>query len=218
MRIALMGRVVGLGASRAALRFESIRERSAPVPASLEQRPAGERLRAAVLECRRGELPRPVASCVGCPRFVNWLPGPGCIQVRCLYCDSDPVTAVMTLAAGFVTVLPQTAVADARLSARDAAVDHVLVVRSHHLVGVVSRDRLAAAAATDAVAAHMSRRAWTVPADTTVAAAAALMCAEATSLLLVVDDDTVVGLLTRADLRRIGAAELVAADGSVPGR
>jgi predicted transcriptional regulator len=101
-----------------------------------------------------------------------------------------------------LTVLPETTVRDALALAGQWQVRHVVVVQSGDLVGVACLCDLEDALPYDFVGAWMSRPAIAAGPHHSVEDAAQLMGRHAIGCLPVVQEGCVVGIVTRADLRR----------------
>lgn len=188
--------------------FEAVREKTAPVCGAVTRDPA-ELLARARLACQKGGRPRAALDCLGCSRFVNFVPSldRSFVTIRCASLSSDPVENVMTLARAVVTVDPGTPVIVADEFARTRGVRHLVVEAGSCFVGIVCRCDFIGAEPDTPVADHMARQVLVVDSRTSLGAAAALMATFGVGCLPVLDGDRLCGVVTRGDLRRAGVEE-----------
>lgn len=188
--------------------FECVREVGAVVGGGARRGPA--LLGAARLSCQKGGTPRTAIDCLGCSRFVNYVPRPEerRVVIRCLWSTADVVNEVMTVAGFLHAVTSMTKVRQAEALARHAGVRHLIVVDDGALAGVICRcDLMPDALPGEVVADHMSYPVWVVSPATTLLDAALIMRELQVGSLLVADGDELRGVVTRGDLRRIGLPE-----------
>jgi signal-transduction protein with cAMP-binding, CBS, and nucleotidyltransferase domain len=157
-----------------------------------------------VLTCHPGGRDRTVEDCEMCARFlrVSDGPRPGEVSVTCAWSDRDPVSALMSDASALVFVHPRTSCDDADLLARRHSIGHLLVVQFNALVGVLSRKDLVPGETP--VVKVMATEIFAIDPTASLGAALGAMRTFRISCLPVVADGFLVGVITRADLRRVG--------------
>jgi CBS domain-containing protein len=188
------------------LSFEGACDTRGVVPPGFAE--GDERLAVARVCCHKRGAGRSGRDCLACDAFRGWADaGLAEIRVRCVWSSRDAAAACMTPAAELVTVAPEVPCAAADALARDADVRHIVVLRDGVLVGVVCRCRLYDAR-DDAPIGHLiDGTVFALDVDATLGEAAGAMAALGIGCLPLVDGDRVVGVITRGDLRRLGAPE-----------
>ncbi len=189
--------------------FQHIREVIASGDADYDAHsPIRQKLCSSQLQCQKGMTPRAAVQCLSCPRLVNFIPEDESVVVRCLWTDRDLVENLMTLSTDLVTITSTTPLLEAEQSAREAGVDHLLVVEDGRLIGIVNRDDMQQEEfGLNTIADRVNLCPWTVAPETNLAQAAQLMLDKDLGILPVIANREVLGVITRGDLRRAGALQ-----------
>jgi acetoin utilization protein AcuB len=188
------------------LAFEGSGDTNAIVPPGFAE--GDERLVCARFRCQKGGSERTGNDCLVCDRYRGWEDvSPSQIRIRCTWSGHDAVYDRMTRASEMLTVAPELLCSEAEARARNASVRHVVVARGDELVGVVCRCQLYRARPElpigDIVAPHV----FALDIYATLGEAVAAMAELGVGCLPVLDDGALVGVITRGDLRRMGAPE-----------
>jgi len=204
MSILVCGKSIAL-AEPAHRAFEGVREVDGVV---FGAPPAGRALLDATrISCRaRGDICN-ATRCLGCTRFINFVPSPDRrrVTIRCYWSDDDEVGDLMTPAEDVLTVPADAPVAEACLLAAEYDRDVLLVVDSGVLVGVARRRDLEWADGEHPLSSHLTRQAWTVAVDASLADLSTILSNPGAEFALVLSSDgKLVGLVTRHDLRDVG--------------
>ena len=193
------------------IRFESIREVVArPKPATtqlltVDNSSVRARFAGSSVQCQGGGERKSGDSCMGCRRFVRLVPRKDKVAVQCRWTNKDRVEDVMTLANVLITVPSTTRVRRAKAVMRQTGLSHLLVVDRYQLTGVLSRGDIAPKAVRgESISLRVTRSPWIIGADDTVGEARAVMAARDIGCLPVVREGRVRGVITRADLNRLG--------------
>jgi predicted transcriptional regulator len=133
--------------------------------------------------------------------------GPMRITVSCVWSADSLVSERMTRVEDLVTVAPEDTIDEADMRARAAHVHHLPVLRMGALVGEICGCDLRAAPARDAVARHMRRDVFAISIGATLTEAAGAMSRLGIGSLFVFSGPKLAGILTRSDLRRVGAPD-----------
>ncbi len=172
---------------------------------------SSEPLAGAQLRCQKGGELRSSADCCYCPRFLGWEQGPGRdeVTVHCRWTAAEPVRALMTRAVTLLAVHPLLPISAAEELARAHGVRHLVVLVENELVGVLCRCVLVPSAGGrhDQVVDRM-RPPITIPPTATLGEALERMNQHHVGCLPVLEGGhSLVGIITRGDLRRIGVPE-----------
>ncbi len=159
------------------------------------------------ISCRaRGDICN-ASRCLGCDRFINFVPSPDRHQVtiRCYWSSDDRVADIMVRAADVLAVPPDAPVAEARMLAVEYDRQLLLVVDHGVLVGVARRRDLEWAEGEHPVSRHLTRKAWTVKPEANLSDLAVILSERGAEFALVIDErGALVGVVTREDLRDVG--------------
>jgi CBS domain-containing protein len=193
------------------LRFEGISERRvalAKVPARRLARgtvpPEG-----AAVECPRSARTIELAACSDCRHFVNVRPEPeqARVALRCLVTDEDIVEGIAAASSTWQAVPPDLPVAAARVisAGRDKRV--FVVVDAGVALGVVYREHLVG---DGLMRSCMVDTPWAIPKTATIGLAVSALAELGVPALVVVGAaHELVGIVTRADLVRVGVPDEV---------
>jgi CBS domain-containing protein len=118
--------------------------------------------------------------------------------------ERGAVSVVDVMGTEIFTLTPDTSVVAARRVAVRKGIDHLLVLDGGVLAGIVCKEDLRSDDAGARVADCMSTPVLCVGPDTTVADAAEIMVDQGVSCLPVVVGTSLVGIITRASLARLG--------------
>jgi CBS-domain-containing membrane protein len=188
-----------LGPARS--RFEAVRE----LHARIDGPPLTGRalLEAASFGCRDGVVVGG-HECSTCAHYLNMLPDADRrgVRLRCVFYESDPVTAVMATADRIVTAPADAAGGEVARLACEGHAELVALVDGERVVGVVSAVDARRAPATEAAA--LAHPPLAVAAETPLGIAAQALAARRAPALFVCHADRVVGLVTPADLAHAG--------------
>jgi hypothetical protein len=194
------------------LRFEGIAESRAQIWPR-----AGERSQLAnapywgSVACPRTGAARSIDDCVRCEHFVNLRPDPDRRRatMRCLCSDDDPLIRVPCESTWHL-VAPETPVASARLLTWAHHVPMLLVARQASVLGVIYAGALQSLEGD--VREHMDAEPWSLPPFATLGEAVEALRELRVPGLLVVDHDLELrGVISTADLRRMGVPDAVLA-------
>jgi CBS domain-containing protein len=203
MRITVRG--CAKSRAKAELRFEGICERRVYLaPGGGNDQLAMARLRRGAVQCQRGGQIRPGSECFRCPRLVNLYPHGAQVRIRCLWTDEDPVSSLMTLTPALVRLPSDTPVSHAQSVLEASLVDFLLVVDDGQLVGVVGKRELSGDGPGNTLRYRVDHCPWVIADTASLAEAAALMLAKDLGCLPVVRGHELRGMLTVADLRKVG--------------
>jgi CBS domain-containing protein len=164
----------------------------------------------AEIHCRGGAAPVSGAACLHCSRFrgMRNLPGND-VLVQCSWSHLDPVWARMSTGV-LAVVAPETKTEAALQIAMIRRVRHLMVVRDHHLVGVLCVcDLIGPDGAGHTAGERMCTETFVIHASSTLADAASALHALHIGCLPVTDHGILVGVLTRGDLLRAGIPKSV---------
>lgn len=203
-------RIVGMGEDAdlwvRPLGFEGISDTVGVVPPGLAE--GDERLPCARVRCHQHGPERSGRDCLVCDGFRGWSDaGPSAIAVHCVWSGHDLVAQRMTPVEDMLTVDYDTACGEADERARAAAVHHVVVVREGILVGVTCLCRLDRAHRWRPIGDVVESEVFALDVCATLGEAVAAMSTLGVGCLPVVDHGVVAGVITRGDLRRLGAPE-----------
>ncbi len=145
------------------------------------------------------------SECVDCPRLVDVAAGGGGkLSLRCRFSSDDRVDDWMVQAHHLVTTTPEARCDEAEALADERGAHHLLVLDGKRtLVGEVCRHDLADGGAA-AVGSRMQRDVYALASGQSMGVADAAMRWLDVGALVVVSGVLVLGMLTRADLRRAG--------------
>ncbi len=133
--------------------------------------------------------------------------GPTRVTVSCVWSAESLVSERMTPVVDLVAVAPHDTIDDADIRARAAHVHHLPVLRSGGLVGQICGCDRRPAPARDPVVEPMQRDVYAISIDATLTEAAGAMSRLGIGSLFVFDGPKLSGILTRSDLRRVGAPD-----------
>jgi CBS domain-containing protein len=183
--------------------FELVRESVSPVPAGGRARGHGA-LRRVDVHCHRGELVDGEI-CAACEHLLNAVPAPDgrSLRVRCMFLESDEIATQMTLARDLISISEDATLADAAVLMQERGVKQLVVVSGDTIVGELSLADLRGSGGRGRVGAR-ARPLTVVPRTMSIAATARAFRATAETFVGVVDGATLVGVISRGDLRRAG--------------
>jgi hypothetical protein len=129
------------------------------------------------------------------------------ITVTCVWSAESLVAERMTAVEDLVCVAPDDSIDDAEGRARAAHVHHLPVLHGGVLVGQICGCDLRSAPSRDHVAKYMQRDVFAIGIGATLTEAAGAMSRLGIGSLFVFDGPRLAGILTRSDLRRVGAPD-----------
>jgi hypothetical protein len=161
------------------------------------------------LQCQKGGRELTGDDCLMCPQFRGWREGPGSehVTILCHFTEHTPVSTRMTRASALVTVTPETTRVAAEEVARRNDVRHLLVTEGSRVAGILCRCDLHGGAPNDPVHQIMTEDVFALDTIATLGDAVSAMSKLKVGCLPVVAGGTIVGLITRGDLRRAGVPE-----------
>lgn len=213
MAIFVTGRVRRVMADQAAGSddFDGVREVRGMVAARSQgkRRTSRELLQATYIACRASNTIARADRCVGCKRFVNFVPSPDRTEVtiRCAWSGDELVTELMVPIARLLAVPASSRAVEARHLASDYEQDLLLVVDGGVLVGVVRRRILEWSAADREVRSLIERRTWIASPRATLADIARMLIDEPLDAVMVAEEGDLLGVITRSDLRDVGCLQ-----------
>lgn len=188
------------------LAFEGIRDTIGDVPPGLAE--GDERLACARVRCHKHGRERSGRQCLVCDGYRGWADaGASQIAIRCVWAGHDLASRRMTPIDEMLTVGAAISCGAADELARANDVHHVVVVRGGALVGVTCRCRLDRAEPWQPVADVHGGDVYALDLGATLGEAAAAMATLGVGCLPILDRGFVAGVITRGDLRRLGAPE-----------
>jgi CBS domain-containing protein len=134
-------------------------------------------------------------------------PPPQQLTVSCVWSDGVRVSDRMTPIEELITVTPHDSIEEAERRAHAAHVHHLPVLRGGILVGEICGCDLRSARSSDTVAQHMRRDVYVIPSQATLGEAAGAMSRLGCGSLPVIEGERLAGIITRSDLRRVGAPD-----------